>query len=417
MVKMPHWPKPFNLLDNEQSLHRMQAILAAIGSPHLSLPPTVHVAGTNGKGSSIAFLRAMLEADGKKVHVYTTPHLLEFNERIVLAGQQISDDLLFEACETVRVAAESNNIALGFYEATTAAAFWVFAKQPADFLLLETGMGGRLDATNIVPTPAISIITTISLDHQKFLGDSIAQIAFEKAAIIKPRTLCICSMQHDEAFEVIEARCQGVNADLLAFGADFWVEPSATGMLYRSENQFLEFSKPSLVGYHQWVNSASAIAAAFALQVPSNSIERGLVGAKWPSRLELVEKPFVPQGWEFWLDGGHNAAAAYALANHVLDEWDDGKPTYLLFGTTRGRDVLGFVAKFKDSVQHVALVKVNSEPNSYDAEEMLEQLADKQGFSSHQSIHAAVQFLHSHNPAPARVLCCGSLFMRGDVFI
>jgi dihydrofolate synthase/folylpolyglutamate synthase len=226
MVKMPHWPKPFALLQNEESLLRMQQILNLLGNPHQHLPTTVHVAGTNGKGSTIAFLRAMLEADGKKVHTYTTPHLIEFNERITLAGEQISDEFLHEACETVRIAAEQGGIALGFYEATTAAAFWAFSKVKADYLLLETGMGGRLDATNIIDAPALTIITTISRDHTKFLGESIEEIATEKAAIIKRYSKVICSMQHDAAFEVIEQKCAEVRADLLAYGADFVVEPS-----------------------------------------------------------------------------------------------------------------------------------------------------------------------------------------------
>lgn len=414
MVKMPHWPKPFALLQNEESLLRMQAILAALGNPHLTLSPTVHVAGTNGKGSTIAFLRAMLEAEGKKVHAYTTPHLIEFNERIVLAGEEITDQFLYEACEMVRVAAEANGIQLGFYEATTAAALWAFAQVKADYLLLETGMGGRLDATNIIPAPALTIITTISRDHTKFLGETIAEIAAEKAAIIKRGTKVICSMQHDEAFEVIENRCHEVGAELLAFGADFTVEPSNAGMFYKSTHQFLDFSEPCLAGHHQWVNSASAIAAAFEFSITSNSIERGLVSAKWPSRMERVEKDFVPQGWQFWLDGGHNSGAAYALANMVEEEWHD-KPAYLIFGTTRGRDVAEFVNKFAGRVAHVAFVKINFEPNSYDAEEMIDAI-EFESKSAHASIQDAVAFLYAQNHEPARILCCGSLFMRGDIF-
>ena len=411
---MPHWPKPFNLLENEESLQRMQAILAALGNPHLNLPPTVHVAGTNGKGSTIAFLRAMLEAQGKLVHVYTTPHLIEFNERIVLAGQEISDDFLFDACETVRVAAEAGGLQLGFYEATTAAAFWAFSQVKADFLLLETGMGGRLDATNIIPAPLLIIITTISLDHQKFLGDTIEKIAREKVEIIKRGTKVVSSMQHDEAHEVIEAKCHEQGVELLCFGADFAVSPNAAGMQYKSANQMLDFSEPALYGAHQFVNAASAIAAAFELGVVSNNIERGLLAVKWPSRMERVQKPFVPHGWEFWLDGGHNSGAAYALANLIADDWAD-KPAYLIFGTTRGRDVANFVSKFSDVVAHVALVKIAFEPNSYDAEDMFDAVTHENK-TVHASIQDAVAFLHEQNPQTARVLCCGSLFMRGDIF-
>ena len=393
----------------------MQQILAALGNPHLNLPATVHVAGTNGKGSTIAFLRAMLEAQGHKIHAYTTPHLIEFNERIVLAGQEISDDFLYEACETVRVAAEQNGIQLGFYEGTTAAAFWAFSKIPADYLLLETGLGGRLDATNIIPAPILTIMTTISLDHTKFLGNTIEAIAYEKAAIIKRGTKVISSMQHDSAHEVIENRCHEVGAELLCFGADFAVMPNAAGMQYKSPNHLLDFSEPGLAGPHQFVNAASAIAAAFELGVVSNNIEIGLKKVKWPSRMERVNKPFVPEGWEFWLDGGHNTGAAYALANMIFDEWTDTKPSYLIFGTTRGRDVEAFVSKFYDMVDHIALVKINFEPNSYDAEEMFD-VVNYENKTVHNSIQEAVEFLHRRNPEPARVLCCGSLFMRGDIY-
>lgn len=425
-MRMPHWPKPFLLLENETSLQRMQEILAALGNPHLNLPPTVHVAGTNGKGSTIAFLRAMLEAEEKKVHVYTTPHLIEFNERIVLANAEITDNFLHEACEIVRITAEENAIKLGFYEATTAAAFWAFSQVKADYLLLETGMGGRLDATNIIPAPLIAIITTISKDHTKFLGETIEEIAAEKVGIIKPRSVVISSMQHDLAHEVVEEKCHAVNADLLCFGADFMVEANSDGMTFQSQDnafiglpaQYMQFSEPALFGHHQYVNAASAIAAAFVLGVSTNSMEIGLKAAKIPSRMERVEKPFIPQDWEFWLDGGHNSGAAYALANMILDKWTDRKPTYLIFGTTRGRNVADFLGKFAGIVEHIALVKVNSEPNSYDVEEILEQLGASTGqsLSTHSSIQEAVKFLHDKNPEPARVLCSGSLFMRGDVY-
>jgi dihydrofolate synthase/folylpolyglutamate synthase len=356
------------------------------------------------------------------VHVYTTPHLIEFNERIMLAGAEISDDFLREACETVRVAADAGNIKLGFYEATTAAAFWAFSRMPADYLLLETGMGGRLDATNIIPAPLLTIITTISLDHTKFLGETIGEIAWEKAQIIKRGTKVISSMQHNSAHEVIEGKCAEVGADLICFGADFNVEASSDGMIFECRGELMEenlqFSEPCLYGEHQFVNSASAIAAAMVLEISKNSMEVGLKTARINSRMELItnaKKPFVPQDWEFWLDGGHNAGAAYALANLILDKWTDSKPTYLVFGTTRGRDVADFVGKFKGVVEHVALVKINFEPNSYDEHELFAQV-DVEEKSAHQSIQDAVAFLHKHNPAAARVLCCGSLFMRGDIY-
>ncbi|PIR31532.1 MAG: bifunctional folylpolyglutamate synthase/dihydrofolate synthase [Alphaproteobacteria bacterium CG11_big_fil_rev_8_21_14_0_20_44_7] len=412
MVKMPHWPKPVGLLQNETSLQRMQEILSRLGNPQRNLPPTVHVAGTNGKGSTIAFLRAMLEAAGKIVHSYTTPHMVEFNERITLAGKQISDDYLFEIMERVRLAAEG--LRLGFYESTTAGALLAFSEVKADYLLLETGMGGRLDATNIIENPIITILTTIAKDHTKFLGEDLRLIAGEKVWIVKEGSLCISSLQEDEVYPVIENWCEKKNVPFLAFGADFVVEKIEDGMIYRTQQGEWQYPKPALLGDHQYVNAASAICAAKALGVGEGAIAAGLQSAKWASRMEKISRGFVPEGWEFWLDGAHNPAAAHAIAGFIEDEWVDAKTTYLIYGTTRGRDTAEFLQRFYGLVDHIACVKVNFEPDAYDGEEIKNSI-DFESSSAHASIRDAVKYLHSQNPAPARILCCGSLFMRGDI--
>ena len=410
---MPHWPKPVGLLQNETSLQRMQAILEKLGNPHLKLPKVIHVAGTNGKGSTVAFLKAVLEANGNKVHAYTTPHLIEFNERIVLAGEKISDDFLFEIMEEVRL--KSEGIRLGFYEATTAGAFLAFSKVPADYLVMETGLGGRLDATNIVPNPIITILTTIDLDHIEFLGKTLQDIAFQKLHIVKEGSICISSLQYDEVNDVIENWCSSKNISHHAFNADFGIEKIESGFVYFSQGLDLAFPKPALAGDHQYINASSAVAAVLQLGVPHEKISKGIAEAEWPSRLEQIKRSYVPENWELWIDGAHNPSGAFALANFVEDNWGD-KPTYLIFSTTKGRDVKSFLAKFVGKVSHLCLVKINFEPASYSGTEMLPE-AQALGFETtcHDSLKEAIKFLHESKKEPARVLICGSLFFRGDL--
>lgn len=453
----------------------MQEVLARLDNPHLNLPPTIHVAGTNGKGSTIAFLRAILESSGKKVHTYTTPHLIKFNERITLAGEEISDDYLFETMEEVRL--KSEDLRLGFFEATTAGAFLAFSKVKADYLLLETGMGGRLDATNIIPAPLVTIITTIAKDHTEFLGTDLRLIAGEKLGIVKPGTTCISSLQQTIVDETIETYCAEREIPLVAFSYDFAVDKTPGGFRYICGDLAWEFPDPALPGDHQYVNAASAITAYLLIksshpaldagspEIPHqvrDVVASGLQKTKWPSRLERIARPYIPENWEFWLDGAHNPAGAFALANH-LQYWQD-KPTYLIFGTTKGREVKDFLAKFQGKIAHLCLVKIKFEPNSYEPEEMLP-FAEGFEVSTHDDLQAAIKHLttelsshtselsshttelsshttqlSSHttqlssrrmtgsSPYPTarprdkhgvteggRILACGSLFMRGDI--
>jgi dihydrofolate synthase/folylpolyglutamate synthase len=405
-MKMPHWPKPIGLLQNETSLQRMQEILQKLGNPHLHLPPVIHIAGTNGKGSTLAFLHSMLEAAGKTVHKYITPHLVDFNERITLAGQQITDDELFEVMEEVRINAE--HIALGFYEATTTGAFLAFSRHKADFLLLETGLGGRLDATNMVPNPMINIISTVDVDHTDFLGNTPPEIASQKVHIIKNGAYCISSLQHENVYPIIANWCAEVGAEFAAYEYDFAIQKTAEGFKYLAQGIEIDLPKPALVGEHQYINAASAVAAALKLGLEHNRIADGIKNAKWPSRLERIEKPFVPQGFEFWLDGAHNPAGAFAVANFVAENWQD-KPTYIIYGTTRGRKVADFLQYFKS--YPIALAKIKAEPNSYDPKQMQEQLSFE--CIEQDSIKDAINYFAKM--PKGRILCLGSLFMRGDV--
>jgi len=406
--KMPHWPKPVGLLQNETSLQRMQEILQRLGNPHLKLPRTIHIAGTNGKGSTLAFLQAMLEAAGHKVHKYITPHLVDFNERITLSGRQISDDELFEVMEQVRV--NSENLQLGFYEATTTGAFLAFSQTPADFLLLETGLGGRLDATNIIPAPEITIISSIDKDHTNFLGNTVQEIALQKAYIIKEGTICISSLQHEVVHDVINAWCAPKKIPCIQFGYDFAIEKTSNGFKFLSEAANLQLPAPNLIGDHQYINAASSVAAALQLGINQNAIAQGLQNAKWHSRMEKIEKPFVPEGFELWLDGAHNQSAAFAIANFAAENWADA-PLYIIFGTTRGRDCASFLQYFKPIAAEIILTKIPAEINSYDPSEIAAQL----NFNCQQSDNIKEAISYFSSKQPGRILCIGSLFMRGDV--
>ena len=383
-----------------------------LGDPHKKMPPVVHVAGTNGKGSTIAFMRAILEAAGLKVHAYTTPHLVEFNERIYLAGATIKDDFLFEVLEEIRV--HSEDLRLGFYEATTAAAFLAFSKVPADILLLETGLGGRLDATNIIEHPVVTVITTIGKDHVEFLGNDLRDIALQKLGIVKVGSVCVSALQYDEVAKVIEDYCAVRNVRLLAFGNDFWTEKLENSFRYFAEDFEVELPLPSLIGDHQLVNAATAITVVRQLKLADTTqIMTGLKNTHWPSRLELIKRDYIGENWKFYLDGAHNSAGAFAVASH-LDYWQD-KPIYLIFGTTKGRKVKEFLSKFIGKIAHLALAKIAFEPASYEADEMVE-VAKELGFetSTHDNLREAVNHIQTNFP-PGRILALGSLFMRGDI--
>src|SRR3989440_8251721 len=293
------------------SLARIERLLTALGNPQDELPPVVHVAGTNGKGSTVATLRACLEAGGYRVHAYTSPHLVRFHERIRLASRLIEEDLLLELLEECERANRGEPIT--FFEITTAAAFLAFARTPADVVLLEVGLGGRLDATNVVRRPAVTAITPVSLDHQAFLGDTVAAIAGEKAGILKPGVTAAIAPQPREAAAVIEARAAAVSAPLYRAQHEWRCDVLGEGMRYEGERWRLDLPLPSLIGAHQVVNSGTAVACLERLSgfdIPTEAIPRGLRHIDWPARLQLLQHgplvDAVPPDWELWLRCGSN---------------------------------------------------------------------------------------------------------------
>ncbi|HEY9216212.1 MAG TPA: folylpolyglutamate synthase/dihydrofolate synthase family protein, partial [Ancylobacter sp.] len=305
------------------SLDRVWRLLGRLGHPERRLPPVIHVAGTNGKGSTVAFMRAVLEASGKRVHVYTSPHLVRFNERIRLAGRLVDDAALTDALARAEVANQGEPIT--FFEITTAAAFLLFSEVPADILLLEVGLGGRLDATNVIETPLATIITPVSIDHVDFLGDTIALIAAEKAGILKRGVPAVLGRQPPDALRVIERQAARLGVPLHIIGEDVQAYEEAGRLIVSDEDGLLDLPRPRLVGPHQIENAGLAVAAlrVAGLGLTSTDFEQGVRAAEWPARLQrLGWGPLTvraPQGVDIWLDGGHNEAGGKALAAALAD--------------------------------------------------------------------------------------------------
>lgn len=400
-------------------LHRVEKLLAKLGSPQAKLPPVVHVAGTNGKGSVIAFLRAMLEAAGWRVHVYTSPHLVRFNERIRVAANLVDDDALMGAIKEAM--AQNKDEPITFFELTTVAAFKLFAENPADIVLLETGMGGRLDATNVVKNPIATVITPVSFDHKEYLGDTIAKIAAEKAAIQKSGAAAIIGPQQAEAMEVIANEALRVGATPYRCGTEWWAFTAGDRINYRSQQQTLSLPMPRLKGAHQVDNAATAIAAIENLKnftVRTEAIHRGLLTAEWPARMQQLRAgPLVsrlPKGWEIWLDGGHNPGAGVVIAE-VLRGWRD-KPCFLLIGMLSNKESAEFLEPMAGLVQAVRAVGIEGEPKSQTAT-ILSEIARRKGFDALPStgLGAAVEEMTKLTQEPARILICGSLYLAGRV--
>ncbi len=402
------------------SLARLERLLERLGHPERQTAPVVHIAGTNGKGSTLAMLDAMLQAAGRRVQRYISPHLVHFNERILFDGEPIDERTLAEAldhCEQVNGGAP-----ITFFEITTAAAFVAFARRPADLLLLETGLGGRLDATNVVPKPRLTAITPVSLDHEAYLGDRIGLIAAEKAGILKPGVPCILGPQPAEALAVIEARAAALAVPLTVHGRDWQARPTAQGrLLVTVGNAELDLPLPSLRGRHQIDNAGLAVVCARALGelAPSPAaLAKGLRRACWLARLQrlragpLVER--LPRGWQLWLDGGHNPAAGEALAASLAD--DDPRPWHLIVGMLTTKDEAAFLRHLQPLAQTVQTVPVPDEPASRDPAEAARQ-AQALGMAASPAadVGAALEAILAKAQGPARILICGSLYLAGHV--
>jgi dihydrofolate synthase/folylpolyglutamate synthase len=409
------------------SLERVQRLLGALGHPERKLPPVIHVAGTNGKGSTIAFLRAILEASGKSVHAYTSPHLVRFNERFRIGspgeGHLVSDDELvssLEECERVNGAEP-----ITVFEITTAAGLLIFAHHPADVLLLEVGLGGRLDATNVIDKPLASVITRVSIDHTDFLGDSLEKIAIEKAGILKPGVAAVIASQHREVLSVIERQAGRLGAPLKVAGEDWMATEERGRLVYQDETGLLDLPAPRLYGRHQFENAGLAIAAlrtARPFAIPAAAFEAGMTKADWPARLQRLGQgrlvDLAPAGSELWLDGGHNPDGGRAIAATLADlEERVSRPLILVVGMLASKDCEGFLRNFAGLARRLIAVPVPGVEKALTSEAVAD-IARAIGISATsrdnlaEALHAARKL--DLDPPP-RILITGSLYLAGEV--
>ena len=403
------------------SLGRMHAILEKLGHPERKLPPVIHVAGTNGKGSTVAYLRHVMEAAGLKVHAYTSPHLVKFHERIRVAGELISEpDLtaLLEECEQANAQEP-----ITFFEITTAAAFLAFSRTPADYLILEVGLGGRLDATNVIDAPAVSVITTIDYDHQQYLGDTLSLIAHEKAGVLKRGRPAVIGAQPDEARAEIERVGERVRAELHISGQDWQAYEQHGRLVFQDENGLLDLPLPQLKGRHQIDNAGNAVATVRLLNDPRITdahIAAGLKATTWPARMQRLGQgalsSLVPAESELWLDGGHNPSAGRVLAQ-AFSELNErhSRPLVLVWGMLNTKDVGSFIGCFSGIASRVVTITIPEEENAVPAEKLAE-AARAHGLAAETAanLDAALRQASLTVPAP-RILICGSLYLAGRV--
>ena len=400
------------------SLDRMLPLLERLGNPHDAMPPTIHVAGTNAKGSTIAYLRAFLEAAGKSVHVYNSPHLVRFNERIRLGGKLVDTRRLNRVLEHVE--AVNGGDPITFFEVTTVAAMVLFSQTPADYLLLETGMGGTYDTTNVVKQPLGTIITPIDYDHQGFLGNTLSEIAANKAGIFKRGSKAVIGLQQPEARDVLDRAARRLGITPIWQSEDFHGAEQDGRLVYQDEAGLVDLPPPALLGAHQFDNAALAIAATrhFALPVDNEALARGLRSVRWPARLAPLQGKLrnrLPPGAELWLDGGHNAHGARALAQAMTDmNQARPAPLVLIMGMMNTRAPADFLAPFLPLSPLVLTLDIPGEANAHPAS-LIAAEAKKLGLASRPmrsitaALHAAGQ---GENP---RVLICGSLYLAGHV--
>ena len=458
---LPHWPIPSNLgnrsINYETVFLRMAEVLFKLKNPEKKLPPVIHVTGTNGKGSVIAFLASILKACGLSVHIYTSPHLHDCNERIVLAGEKISNNFLFEIMEEARIAADQTP--LTFFEGFTIGAFLAFSKVPADVILIESGMGARIDATNIIEKKLATIITPISFDHTEYLGNSIAQIAFEKSHIIRPDTPVIIGPQPKQAQEMIEVISRDQNAKTIRYDQEFSIDlllfeqdqdqnrnTNPNFDLNYFDNKLCNLPAPALLGQHQYINASIAIASALSLpfKITQQDIELGLTTAKWPNRLEKINnnlnKLLTNSDSEIFIDGAHNQAGAFALARFIAEKKSEElanfsklnsqnltinklqkpnivKKNFIICGFTKNKCKEEFLKNFINVVDGAAAITVDGEPNPEDAEIICKIAAGINFFMKPCcDLLDAIYYLNElASNSPCRIIICGSLHLARDV--
>ena len=401
------------------SLGRLQRLLKALGDPQDQLPPTIHVAGTNGKGSTCAYLAEMARSKGEKVHIYTSPHLVDFNERILLDSAPVDDKTLIEAF--ARCEAANFGEPITFFEITTAAAFLLFSEHKADRLILEVGLGGRFDATNVVPRPALSVITPVSMDHQEFLGDTLTQIAREKAGICKFGVPVVVGNQSEEAEAAILEEAQKVGAPPWVWGRDYNAYIQHGRLVYEDETRVWDLPAPGLIGPHQILNAGAAAACAAVLDWPESSAAGGIANASWPARLQNINRGPLGEiakkaGAELWLDGGHNEAAAKALSHALadMDERED-RPLVIIAGFSPNKDVKAWCSQFAGLARRLIAVEFRSGRGGSQSTTDVVAAAKAAGLHAEAAsgLIPAMKNAAREHPAP-RILIGGSLYLAGE---
>ncbi|WP_297774314.1 folylpolyglutamate synthase/dihydrofolate synthase family protein [uncultured Roseovarius sp.] len=396
------------------TLDRVWRLLDALGNPQKDLPPVIHIAGTNGKGSTQAMIRAGLEAAGQRVHAYTSPHLARFHERIRLAGELISEDHLTAVLDECYAANGSEPIT--YFEITTCAALLAMARSRADYTLLEVGLGGRLDATNVVDTPVLTIITPISVDHEQYLGDTLSKIAAEKAGIIKRDVPCIVGPQPDEAMSVIEATAARLGAPVIAHGQHWHTFEERGRLIFQDEKGLRDLPLPNLLGAHQTENAGAALATLRHLEMGDAAYEAAVTRAFWPARMQRLHTgplTAAASDAEIWLDGGHNAAAGQALARHLASL--PARPTHLICGMLNTKDISGYLTPLATQAASLTAVSIPGEANTLPADVTAKAASDT-GLtaSTAETTLDAVHRIVAECPE-ARILICGSLYLAGGI--
>ncbi len=403
------------------SLYRVFNLLHKLENPHLDIPPAIHIAGTNGKGSTLAFIKAGLESNNKIVHSYTSPHLVDFNERIRLKGKKIDDSLLIEYLETCEQVNKTNEIT--FFEIITCAAFIAFSKHRADYTLLEVGLGGKLDATNVINSPCLSIITPISLDHQQFLGNSVIDIAAEKAGILKPGVQAIVGKQEDAVNKKISAIARNNGTPISLFGRDWSAKKHNNFMIYEDNDGIIELPAPRLEGIHQFENAGIAINALKILNIKNKNLEHSLQKVNWPARLHklksgpLVEKiKNLPVHADIWIDGGHNQAAARSIGSFLSQPFYG--TSHVILGMINSKDVNSFVSEISVFTDSIACINIPDEPASLNKDKMLKQIKPLKAntFVANTASHALDTIINqNYDNGNIRILICGSLYLCGHI--
>ena len=419
-----HLSKSDVVLDRLLSLHpkiidltldRVTRLLKKLNNPEDKISQVVHIAGTNGKGSTQAFLRAAIESSGESAHVFTSPHLTRFHERIRVAGSLISENMLADILNECELA--NNGKPITYFEITTCAAFLIFSRIKADYTLLEVGLGGRLDATNILKKPKLTIITPISMDHVQFLGSTIEQIANEKAGIIKEGIPCIVGHQSKDAIDVIKKRAIELKSKLKIYGEHWQVYAKSDKLIFKDAMGFLELPLPKLIGQHQIENAGTAIAAMRELSIPDEACKESMKNVYWPARMQRLESgPLVKMAneSEIWLDGGHNQAAGIAISN-ALEQLPKGRTNILICGMLKTKDLKAFLNPLFNSAKFLYGIRIQGEENSNSAETIVNQ-AREIGFSAFKTqkvSDAILQIIKAH--PNSRIIICGSLFLAGKI--